>query len=77
MAIEPQNWNSWYPVVIKGRLWVTRDITEDMVVKKLQERIARLKKKYKTGDIEYKITRIRQIIIKEDVFHTAMNNEYA
>lgn len=75
--VGPEAWSSWYPVVIKGRLWVTKNITEDMVVKKLQERIARLKKKYKTENIEYKITRIRQIIIKEDVFHTAMNNEYA
>jgi hypothetical protein len=67
--LENNIWSGWYSVTRGAGELLNPNSDEEEAIERLKQRIARLKKKDKGVVTEYKITKVRQILIKEDLHH--------
>lgn len=67
--LEGDMWTGWYSVTRGAGELLSPRLNEEEAVKLLKQRIAKLKKKNKDAVVEYKITKVRQIFIQEDLYN--------
>lgn len=67
--LENNMWSGWYSVTRGAGELLNPSSDEEEAIERLKQRIVRLKKKDKGVVTEYKITKVRQILIKEDLHH--------
>lgn len=64
--ITPTIWCNWYAVTRKGAEWITAYHCEETALNAIKARMVKLTKRAK-GSKEYKLVKIKTIIISEDV----------
>lgn len=57
----------WYRVARRGSVQISETRSINYAIAKLKKRIASIKKNENTDGTEFKITRIRKIVIREDL----------
>ena len=67
--MEVNTWFGWYAVNRGAFELLHSSLNEEEAIERLKRRIVKLKKKDKDLVTEYKITKVRQILIKEDLHH--------
>lgn len=64
--ITPTIWSSWYAVTRNGKEWVTSYNDDEAALNAIKARMEKLIKRAKESK-EYKLVKIKTIIISEDV----------
>lgn len=74
-TLENNVWSGWYSVSRGAGELLNPSLNEMVAIDRLKQRILKLKKKDKvTATTEYKITKVRQILIKEDLYYDQLQS---